>query len=62
MMGVWLTGIISVLSGMNTHLVMIHFLPLHVSLQRKKAGQSETLGSAELFPPLSFPKYPVLFY
>lgn len=59
-MGPWLTGIISNLSGMSTHLLMAYFLPPHASLQRKKARESGTLGSASAFSPLSFPKHPLL--
>lgn len=60
MMRPWLTGIISNLSGTNTHLLMAHFLPPHPSLQRKKTTESKTLGSAYAFSPLSFPKHPLL--
>ena len=60
MMRPWLTGIISNLSGTNTHLLMAYFLPPRTVLQRKKAREIETLGSAYAFSPLSFPKHPLL--
>lgn len=53
MMRPWLTGIISNLSGMNTHLLMAYFLPPCASLQRKKAERSRPL--AQLVPFLLFP-------
>lgn len=49
MMRPWLTGIISNLSGMNTHLLMTYFLPPHASLQRKKARERDPWLSLCLF-------------
>lgn len=48
-MGPWLTGIISTLSGMSTHLLMAYFLPPHASLQRKKARERDPWLSFCLF-------------
>lgn len=53
MMGPWLTGIISSLSGMDTSSLIAHFLPPHVFLQRKRQERSRPLAQFRLF--LLFP-------
>lgn len=48
MMGPWLTGIISDLSGINTRFLMIHFLPLHVSLRGRSRRERKSWLSLAL--------------
>lgn len=53
MMRPWLTGIISNVSGMNTHLLMAYFLPHRHSCRGRRQGRARPL--AQLMPFLLFP-------